>query len=104
MAAQPLKLAAAVCFVAFLASMCVFWYAHVVQWKRTRQPGDLDIELGWTGSTWIERLLLHKARFLDFLVGDEYRSLRKLYFVALASMIGSCALLSLFMFLLKRIS
>jgi hypothetical protein len=86
-----LNVAAAICFVGFVASMLVFCYAHVVQWKRTRQPGDVDIERGWMGSTWIERLLLHKVRFLEFLVDDDHRSLRKLYFSALASMIGSFA-------------
>jgi hypothetical protein len=92
-----LHLAVLVCAFAFVVSFCVFFYAGLLVYSRTWKPGDRAKELSWG-----ERAGRAASRFNEFLVADEFRSLRRLYLSEWAGAIGSFGLLSLFALLLKR--
>jgi hypothetical protein len=92
-----LHLAVMVCMAGFLVSLCVVFSTGLLVYSRTWKPGDRDRNLSWG-----ERAGRSASRFNEFLVADEFRSLRRLYFSAWAGAIGSFGLLSLFALLLKR--
>jgi len=90
-----LNLSAAICMVSTVAWLGVFFYALVQANRRLRKPGD-------EGYHWGQRLGLPR-HLGEFLFEDEHRSLRRLYFVALAGVTGSFGLFYMFVWLLKRI-
>jgi hypothetical protein len=92
-----LHLAVLVCMAGFVVSFCVFFYAGLLVYSRTWKPGDRDRKLSWG-----ERAGRSASSFNEFLVADEFRSLRRLYFGAWAGAIGSFGLLTLFALLLER--
>jgi hypothetical protein len=94
-----LHLAVLVCALAFVVSFCVVFYANLLVYSRTWKPGDRakERELGWG-----ERAGREAGRFNEFLVADEFRSLRRLLFGGWAGAVGSFSLLLLLTALLKR--
>jgi hypothetical protein len=93
-----MHLAVLVCMAGFGVSLCVVFYASLLVYSRTWKPDDRDRTLSWG-----ERAGRAASSFNEFLVADEFISLRKLYFSAWAGAIGSFCLLSLLAVLLKRI-
>jgi hypothetical protein len=91
-----LHLGALVCFFAVVVSFCVAFYAGLLVYSRTWKPGDRSRELSWG-----ERAGRGMSRS-EFLVADDFKSLRRLYFGAWASAFGSFALLGVLTVLLKR--
>jgi len=94
-----LHIAVLVCAFVCIVSVCVAFSAQLLVYSRTWKPGDRvkDRELSWG-----ERAGREASRFNEFLVANEFRSLRRLVFGAYASAFGSFGLLSLFAALLKR--
>ena len=92
-------LAVLVCAFACIVSICTAIYAQLLVYGRTWKPGDQAKE---RKLSWGERAGREASRFNEFLVADEFRSLRRLVFDAYAAAFGSFALLSLFIALLKR--
>jgi len=95
-----LNLAVVVCALAFVVSFCVFFYANLLVHSRTWKPGDQakERELSWG-----ERAGRGASRFNDFLVADEFKSLRRLLIGAWAGAAGSFGLLLLLTALLKPV-
>jgi hypothetical protein len=94
-----LHLAVLVSAFVFVVSFCVAFYANLLVYSRTWKPGDRakDRELSWG-----ERAGREASRFNEFLVADEFRSLRRLLFGAWAGAAGSFGLLLLLTALLKQ--
>jgi hypothetical protein len=95
--ATILHVAVLVCFFGFVVSFCVMFYAGMLVYSRTWKPGDRAKDLSWGERAWRA-----SRGFNDFLVADEFRSLRRLYFGGWAGVIGSFGLLLLLALLLKR--
>ena len=92
-----LNVAALACVLGFLASLCVVFYATLLVYSRTWKLGDRSKDLSRGERAWRA-----SRGFNDFLVADEFKSLRKLYFRAWAGAIVSFGLLSLLVAVLKR--
>ncbi len=92
-----LQVAALVCGLSFLASFCVMFYATLLVYSRTWKLGDRAKDLCKGERAWRA-----SRGFNDFLVADEFRSLRRLYFGAWAGVIVSFGLLSLFVTVLLK--
>jgi len=93
---QPplLLLAVGVCFIVFVVSFCTAFFATLLIFSRTGalvdRAEDRQLSLG-------ERAGRKMSRWNEFLVADEFRSLRRLYFSAWAGTLGSFGLISLLM-------
>jgi hypothetical protein len=95
---QPplLTVAAGVCLIVFLVSFCTGFYATLVIIGTLAERAD-ERELKWS-----ERGARQISRFGQFLLADEYRSLRRRYFGAWAGTLGSVGVFALLMFLFGR--
>jgi hypothetical protein len=77
------------CVLVFLASFFATWYLTLLIGVRTGAMIELPEE---RGLSWGERAGRKNSRGNRFWVADEFRSLRRLYFGAIASLIGSAVL------------
>lgn len=93
-----LHLAAGVCALVLLVSFCTAFYAGLLVHARIGLPEPGERKLGWG-----ERAGHGAARFNRFLVDDEFRSLRRLYFGAWTVVVASFGLLSLLVLIGTRI-
>jgi hypothetical protein len=95
---QPplLTVAAGVCLIVFLVSFCTAFYVTFVVIGAMAERDD-ERELSWG-----ERAGRKMSRFGAFLLADEFRSLRRLYFFAWAGTLGSAGLFALLMFLFGK--
>jgi hypothetical protein len=93
---QPplLTVAVGVCLIVFIGSFCTAFFATLLIFSRT---GALVDRADERELSWGERAGRKMNRWNDFLVADEYKSLRRLYFSAWAGALGSFGLISLLM-------
>src|SRR5262245_58709282 len=92
-----LHVAVFACGLGFVVSFCVMFYATLLVYSRTWKIGDRAKELSPGERAWRA-----SRSFNSFLVADELKSLRQLYFGAWAGVILSFALLSLFVAVLLK--
>jgi hypothetical protein len=95
---QPplLTVAVGVCLIVFIVSFCMTFYATFLVLRALADRAD-ERELSWG-----ERARRNMRRWIEFLVADEYKSLRRLYFSGWAGTLGSAGLFSLLMFLFGK--
>jgi hypothetical protein len=97
---QPplLTVAAGVCLIVFIVSFCSAFYAtflilrEAMADRADERPSSLPPA----------KLPRRMSRWLEFLVADEYKSLRRLYVSGWAGALGSMGLFALLMFLFGK--